>query len=144
MPYWRLFYHVVWATKGRQPFMEAKVEPFIHQTIRQRCDELGGHAFAVNGMPDHVHLVASIPPRLAVAQFVKVLKGSTSRYASLQYDMTFEWQAGYGVFSLSQRAVGQAIDYVTRQKEHHRAGSISSHLEHISDNDDGPRMVSNV
>jgi len=141
MPYWRLFYHVVWATHRRDPLLMGEVESFVHRILAVKCHELGGQAFAINGTADHVHLVGIVPPKLALAEFIGRLKGSSSRYTGLEFHLPFAWQEGYGVFTISERGLPRAIDYVRCQKEHHRAGTISARLERFSDADDGPLIA---
>jgi REP element-mobilizing transposase RayT len=144
MAYWRLFYHLVWATKGRAALLVPEIEDPLYRALIHKADELRGFVFAANGMPDHAHLVTSIPPSIAPSDFVKHLKGSSSRFVHLEFGVPFDWQAGYGLFTISERNLDQAIDYVRRQKEHHRLGTIVPRLERTSDKDDGPRIVSDT
>ena len=95
--------------------------------------------FAINGMPDHVHAVTSIPPSISVANFVKHIKGASSYAICAEYDMPFAWRRGYGVFSVSERNLRRAIEYVERQKEHHNNGTIIAALERIAEEDEGIR-----
>ena len=74
MPCWRLFYHLVWATKAREPLIDATTAPLIEKSLRHTCDELNIPLYALSLMPDHVHLALSIPPRLAIADFIGRLK----------------------------------------------------------------------
>ncbi len=70
MPYWQLFYHIVWATKNREPLLTPDVESIIHGYLRAKAIGLGAVVFALNGVLDHVHLAAAIPPAVAVARFI--------------------------------------------------------------------------
>ena len=141
MPYWRHFYHLVWATERRDPTITASIEPFVHRILAARCYELGGQAFAVNGTEDHVHVVAIIPPKIAVAEFVRRLKGGSSRFISLEFDTPFEWQEGYGSLTVGERNLQRAIEYVRRQKEHHLNASTIGPLERMSAGDEGPVIL---
>jgi len=92
-------------------------------------------------MRNHVHIVASVPPKLSVADFVRGIKGSSAHY--MNHDLAdtllhFGWQHGYGVFSLGRRQLDEAIAYVRRQKEHHRQGNVISSLEQDSHEDNSP------
>ena len=82
MPYWRLFYRLVWATKERRPLIDAVVATAVVRSLRATCDEPGVRVFAIGMMPDHVHVAVSIPPRLALADFVRRLKGASSYAAN--------------------------------------------------------------
>ncbi|NJN83794.1 MAG: hypothetical protein HC802_16980 [Caldilineaceae bacterium] len=70
MPYWQLFYHLVWATKNGQPLLTTDLAPAVHTDLRRRAHALGGLVFALNGLHDHVHMAVAIPPKIAVSTFV--------------------------------------------------------------------------
>ena len=100
MSYWQLFYHVVWATKGRAPLVTSEIESTVYDFIRGKANDLGGIVFAINGMPDHVHLVAAVPPRIALSDFIGQVKGVTSAKYNKRLGIgmpRLEWQAEYGV-----------------------------------------------
>ncbi len=137
MPYWRLFYHIVWTTRERHPWITANIEGFVYRVLTGKCEEKGGQVFAINGMPDHVHVVLSIPPSISIASFVKHIKGASSYAICAEFDMSFAWQRGYGVFSVSERTLKRAIEYVEQQKEHHRNGTTIASLERIAEDDKG-------
>lgn len=129
MPYWRLFYHLVWATKERTPFITPEIEAPLFRIIINRSDRLHAPILAVNGMPDHVHVVASVPPTIALSEYVQQLKGASSRFIGAELGEQFAWQKGYSIFSLSERSLSQAVAYVERQKERHRNGTVIARLE---------------
>ena len=135
MPYWQLYYHIVWATKNRQPFVTPDVENLIYGLIREKVVGLGGTFFAVNGMAEHVHLVASIPPKIAVSTFVGQVKGVTStRFNKLGNNTSsLFWQIEYAVFSFDAKRLPNVIAYVENQKRHHAEGSIIPILERLDD-----------
>jgi putative transposase len=76
-----------------------------------------------------VHLVVSIPPKLAIAEFARRIKGSSSHFMNQTYLEQFAWQREYGVFSLGGKQLSQAIAYVQNQKEHHATGKIMRAIE---------------
>jgi putative transposase len=87
-------------------------------------------------MPDHIHLIVSIPPKISIAEFVKNLKGGSSRHLNQTFvSQTFEWQREYGVFTLGGKQLDEAITYVTHQKQHHTDGSIVRSLEAVNERD---------
>ena len=138
MPYWELYYHVVWATHKREPLIDNGIEIAMYQYVRYKCKQLNGYLHAINGIEDHVHVIASIPPSVAISAFVGKLKGASSYFVSNEYRREFKWQAGYGVFSLSRRTLNDAMDYVAKQKIHHQNHTTIARLERIEDNDESP------
>ncbi|MCP4425079.1 MAG: IS200/IS605 family transposase [Chloroflexi bacterium] len=143
MPYYRLFYHIVWATKNREPLITPDVEPIIYNFLRTKAIGLGGTVFAINGMEEHVHMVASIPPKIAVATFVGQAKGVTSAKYNKQYRKrpSFYWQEEYSVFSFGGKRLPFVINYVERQKEHHAEQSIIPALERVSGESKRPLLL---
>ena len=141
MPYWRLFYHIVFATKNREPLITPDIEDELHGYLTGKATSLGAIVYAVNGTEDHVHIVASVPPKIALSNFVGQIKGATSHHINHlpgRDGPLFDWQRGYGVLSFGQKHLDWVADYVRRQKEHHRSGTTMALLERVEETDDGP------
>ena len=132
MPYWRLFYHVVWGTKNRLPLIESAWEEDLHGYIWGKATALECIPHAINGMSEHLHVVISIPPKLAVATLIGQLKGASSHHVNDNYaDGVFAWQAEYGVLSFSERSLSRVVDYVKNQKKHHAANTLNMSMENF-------------
>jgi len=73
------------------------------------------------GMPDHVHLYASLPSTITIADFVSVVKSNSSRWVheSLPKRPAFAWQEGYDGFSVSKSEEAKVISYIRNQEHHH-------------------------
>ncbi len=135
MTYWRLHYHIIWATLDRQPVLTAEREKVLYGVLYGKAKELGLKIHAAGNVNDHVHVVVSIPPRLSVADCVRHLKGA-SAYAINKMDERegqFKWQAGYGALSVSERNLERAVAYAANQKEHHREETMVAVYERIDD-----------
>ena len=137
MSYWRIFYHLVWATKQREPLLDDRCEAMVHGTILNKAKELGITIHAIGGVEDHVHLVSTIPPKLAVAEGVRQLKGASSHYVNHQCggEQKFAWQDGYGVLTLGERSMPDVVKYVKDQRQHHNTGTIIPILERTDENE---------
>lgn len=131
MPYCQLFYHLVWSTKNRRPLLTAEVEPIIYGFMRAKAVALDGTVFALNGTVDHVHMVVSIPPKIAVATFIGQVKGVASARYNKEHPAKgpFFWQSEYGVFTFDAKRLPNVMAYVERQKEHHSDGTTIPILE---------------
>ena len=138
MAHWRLFYHFVWGTKNREPLLRADLQDHVFPYLMSKGKDLGALMLALNGLEDHVHVVAAVPPRVAPAEFVKRLKGASSRFVTRQFDLPFGWQEGYGVYSVSEPDVRKVIDYVVAQREHHRNRTCAAVWERMTAEDDRP------
>jgi len=117
------------------------MEGGLFRIIGAKCGGQGGQVYAINGMPDHIHVITAAPPSMALSDFVKGLKGSSSRYIHTEFRIPFAWQTGYGIFSISQNNLGHAIRYVRGQKEHHRSGNLIAALERCTSENDGPQIM---
>ena len=135
MPYWQLFYHIVWSTAHREPWLTPEVEPTVYGFLRSKAVGLGGTVFALNGTTDHVHMVAAIPPAVAVARFIGQIKGvAAARFNKLQIkNAPLYWQGEYGVFSFDSKRLPDFVAYVERQKEHHGQGKVIPILERTAE-----------
>ena len=131
VPYYELYYHLVWATKMREPWITPKLMPDLHQYLRGKGIELGGIVHAVGGSEEHVHVAVSIPPRIAVATYVGQLKGASSHWVThvSPFRLPFAWQEGYGVFTFGKRALPQVVEYVLHQQDRHKTGQIIAEME---------------
>lgn len=131
MPYWQLFYHAIWSTRYREPLISADLEPFLHGLLRGKATGLGAEVFALNGMEDHVHLVISIPPKLAVAELIGKVKGASSARLnkSGRLNRPFYWQEEYAVLSFDAKRLPRYVAYVRNQKTHHARAELIPILE---------------
>lgn len=130
-PYAQLYIHIVWATWDRLPLLSGQREAVVYACIQAECEKVGAELIAIGGTEDHIHVVTRIPATLAVATLVKQIKGSSSNlvnHAGVSSD-AFKWQGAYGAFSVSKAAVSKVVEYVVRQKEHHREGSLHKSFE---------------
>lgn len=137
MPYWQLYYHIVWATHARQALLTGDIESFIYETIRNKAVGLKARVYAIGGIEDHLHLIVSIPPSLAIARFVGQVKGISSAVFNKQQTATFQlrWQDDYSVFSFSGKQLERVIQYVNSQKMHHADSTIIPLLERVDEYD---------
>jgi REP-associated tyrosine transposase len=132
MPYWRLFYHVVWSTKNRLDLIDPTWEKDLYGYIRGKATTWECIPHAIGGISDHIHVAISIPPKLAVATLIGKLKGASSHHVNRNYcDGSFMWQAEYGVFSVSEKALPSIVDYINNQKNHHADRTLNLALEDI-------------
>ncbi len=122
MPYWRLYYHIVWSTVKREPLITPHMETELYGYLIGKAAAQEAIVHAINGTADHVHVVASVPPKVALSTFVGQLKGSSSHHINHLpgAEGNFGWQDEYGIVSFGERALQQVIEYVQQQKERHK------------------------
>jgi len=88
-------------------------------------------ALVVGGVEDHVHILLSIPSTLSVAKALQLLKGNSSKWIhdTFKEHWDFEWQEGYGAFSIGVSGVDDTIKYIEGQREHHRTLTFREELK---------------
>ena len=135
MPYSKLYYHFIWSTKDRQPFIDAVIEPEIQRVIAAKVQDMEGFVYAIDGVEDHVHLAVSIPPKVAPAKFIGEVKGNSSHFVNhvLKPDFEFYWQEEYGVLSFGEKNLSAVIRYIQNQKQHHTDGTLIAEMERMDE-----------
>jgi putative transposase len=140
MPFWRLYYHAVWATKLREPLILDRMIVPITEAIAQTMRDRKVTVFAVGILPDHIHVLAQIPPSINVAEVIGRWKGASSHAANeacWQGTTRLSWQTGYGVLSVSQKGLEPVREYVLNQRERHAQSRLYGVMERC---EDGPEI----
>jgi REP element-mobilizing transposase RayT len=85
-------------------------------------------------MPDHIHLLVRLHPATSVSALVKDVKGASSHFVRsvLSPGAPFQWQTGYGAFSVGVRDIPRTRDYIQHQERHHRGGSVIAAMEALT------------
>jgi REP element-mobilizing transposase RayT len=136
VPFWRCYYHIIWTTKNREARITPQIEPVILKSIQEKAEELESPILAINTVPDHIHIAACIPPKLAIADCVKLTKGTSSRGVNSYFpdlETAFYWEQRYGVLTFGAKNSQFVVDYIRRQKEHHANSKLEAYLEQIDD-----------
>jgi putative transposase len=125
VPYWQAYYHVTWSTEKRRHLLTPEMGVRLFSVVRTVAHRHRAVLHAAGATPDHIHLVLSVPPTVAVAQLLGELKGATSHLANheLGFDGSFAWNPGYGLLTVSPRQLPRVIDYVQSQKANHAHGT---------------------
>lgn len=116
-----LHYHLVWSTKDRRPNIVADCMPRLHAWMGGNVRMQNGVALCVGGVADHVHVLVGLHATHCLADVVRVLKGESSQWVHRDLGVAdFEWQEGYGAFTVSPNQIEKVRYYVEHQAEHHR------------------------
>jgi len=120
--YSSLLVHVVFSTKGRARWIDANIRPDLFAYMGGIIRKIGGKARLINGVEDHVHMLISLPADVAVSECLRIVKANSSRWVHQKFPgrRRFEWQTGYGAFSVSSSNEKQVIKYIQDQERHHR------------------------
>jgi REP element-mobilizing transposase RayT len=118
----QIYIQYVFAVKGRQNMILPAFQDELYKYIAGIIDGKDQKSLAVNGMPDHVHVLVGLKPAMRIADLVRDIKNNSSNFINEKdfLKQKFNWQDGYGAFSYSESNFGNVIDYIKNQKEHHK------------------------
>ena len=119
--YDRIVLHAVWSTKYRMPLIDVGIETSLHAIMANEFSRYGSQVLEIGGSDDHVHVLFTLPRRVALSQIMATVKGISSKWLSRQGDayLGFAWQDGYSVFSVDYRDLRRIRHYVRNQRQHH-------------------------
>ena len=131
-----LRYHLVWCTKYRYQVLTGDIAIRARDLIREICASLEVKIMSGKVGKEHVHMYISIPPRLAVAKVVEMIKGRTSRKLQMEYMSLRKkywgqhlWARGYFVSSIGEVNDAMIRSYIEHQDEHHGNDEFTINVE---------------
>lgn len=127
----QLTYHIVFSTKYRQRSITEALRPRLYEYTGGIIRNLNGSLLGISGVEDHVHLLARLPPTHSVSEMIRDIKANSSKWANQQSSSQFEWQKGYGAFTVSYSQREMIGRYLQNQEEHHRRMSFEEKYEKI-------------
>ncbi len=121
--YTQILYHIVFATKGRRRVLDKPRRDDLFRYLWGVIKNHNCHLYRIGGVEDHVHILSSLHPTVALADFVKDLKVASSKWIKDERVFPeFEaWQEGYAALTCSWAERDGLIEYIKGQEEHHRA-----------------------
>ena len=120
--------HVVFSTKNRRNTLPAGMQQRLWSFLGGIARKNGFKAVAIGGTANHVHILLSLPATIALAKAVQLVKGGSSKWLNQEMTSRFEWQQGYGAFSVSISQQPQTVAYINSQAEHHRSRNFQDEL----------------
>jgi putative transposase len=119
-----LVVHLIFSTKLRQPLIAPDIRSDLFAYLGGIVRELRGTALIINGTSDHVHMLLRIHPADSIAEIARIVKANSSGWIRKRGHKDFGWQAGYGVFSVSESNIPAVTKYIATQEEHHQKQSF--------------------
>ncbi|MEZ4968640.1 MAG: IS200/IS605 family transposase [Flavobacteriaceae bacterium] len=112
---------IVFAVKGRESLIHSSWEEELYKYIAGIIANKEQKLLAINGMPDHVHILIGMRPSCCLSDLVREIKKASNGFIHQKKFVKgkFQWQEGYGAFSYSHSALDNVIGYIQNQKEHH-------------------------
>jgi putative transposase len=119
--YTQLYIHLVFAVKFRARLIDSSWKNELYKYLCGIATNNKHKVYAINGMPDHIHILISAKPHISLSELVKDLKSSSSKWINEKNlaKGKFLWQEGFGAFSYSQSSLSNVIAYIENQEAHH-------------------------
>lgn len=124
--YSQLYIQIVFAVKGRQNLISIKWKDELFKYITGIVTNENQKLIAINGMPDHIHILIGLKPNKALSDLVRDIKANSSRFINEKrlINGKFEWQTGFGAFTYGHSQLTNVINYIQNQEEHHKTKSF--------------------
>jgi len=122
---------MIFSTHNRQPAIADDIQPKLWAYIAGIGRKLGMIVYEVGGAADHSHLLVDLPPTMSMSGAAQKVKANSSRWMHENGAKEFEWQRGYGGFSVSASATEEVRKYIRTQPEHHAKHSFDDELKSL-------------
>ncbi|MBK7882943.1 MAG: IS200/IS605 family transposase [Chitinophagaceae bacterium] len=122
MPFVKLWVHLVWATKNRQPLLTKNIRQQVFNHICENAQAKNIYIDFINGHVDHIHCLVSLNQEQNIAQIMHLIKGESSFWINKNNlcRQKFEWQDEYFAVSVSESGVDKVRAYIKNQEAHHQ------------------------
>jgi len=124
----QIYIQAVFAVENRQSLIEEEFKEDLFRYITGIVRNQGQKLIAINGMPDHVHILIGLKPAVALADLVREIKADSTNFINERKLVHghFNWQEGYGAFSYGQSQLNTIIRYIQNQEAHHQKQSFKN------------------
>ena len=119
--YSQIYIHVVFAVKGRENLIQKQWKDELYKYVCGIVNAKNQKVYAINGMPDHIHLLLSIKPDISLSDLMRDIKTNSTKWINTRNWVRgkFQWQEGFGAFSCSKSQLDNVIAYINNQEQHH-------------------------
>jgi REP element-mobilizing transposase RayT len=114
------YFHLVFSTKDRLPLIAVEWRERLHAYLGGIVKGMDAVPLAVGGVADHIHALVSLKSKHRLDYFLRDLKVDSSSFIHRDLLKKFEWQKGYGAFSVNPSNIDHVKNYVLNQERHHR------------------------
>lgn len=138
MSYTRLLYHIVFHTKHSRDTIPEAHEKELYAYMMGIVNNNKSKLYRIGGIENHVHLLVSLHPTIALSDFMRELKEHSSKWLKQNPNFPdFEgWGVGYGAFTYSVNEKETIINYIKNQREHHKKVKFEDeYRQFLIDND---------
>ncbi len=129
-----IWLHAIWSTKNRNKVLGKSFRFKLFKHVKEYAIKNGIQLDIINGVEDHVHCLFRLKPSQSPAEVIKLIKGESSFWINknVVLEDKFEWQVGYGIFSVDRSDVMKIRKYIYNKEEHHRGMDYGQELKILS------------
>jgi len=119
--YTQIYIHIVFAVQGRQTLIKKDQKEELHKYITGIIRNKNQKLYAIDSMPDHIHIFMSMKPNISVSDLVRDIKNNSSTFINVKKWVRgkFNWQEGFGAFSYGHSQIDAVVKYIHDQEKHH-------------------------
>jgi putative transposase len=135
MPYVRVWFHLVWSTKNREPVLTRELRSAVFDHIMMQTEQKNISLDTIGGYLEHVHALISLGSEQTIAKIAQLLKGESSHWLNKSglLQGRFEWQEEYFAVSVGESSLQAVRQYIQTQQEHHRTRSFAEEYKELLD-----------
>jgi REP element-mobilizing transposase RayT len=131
----KVLVHIVYSTSGRRPWLkdeEIRRQLYAYKATILR-DNVDTPALIIGGVEDHIHALCLLSRNFAIKKVIEEAKTETTKWLKKQGPQyaDFHWQAGYGIFSVSESKADDVKQYIANQVEHHKKKSFQDEFREL-------------
>lgn len=128
--YRQILYHIVFRTKKNERTLYIRQQNELYCYIMGILKNKNCHLYRINGTDDHIHMLISLHPSVALADLMRDLKTSTSIWLKQHkhFQQFTGWADGYAALTYSNNEKDAIINYIKNQPEHHKDISFKEEL----------------
>jgi putative transposase len=134
----QIYVHFVIIVQNKECLIREKEQNEIFPFVSNLVIDLGHKPIAVNGMPEHVHILIGFNPDKSPSETIRAIKNATREFINSKklFPVHFRWQSGFGAFSYSKSQLGKATAYIKNQQDFHKSQTVrDEYLEMLQKNE---------
>lgn len=120
--YTKIYIHLVFSVKRRKNLIHPEWQDELYKYICGIALAKNQKILAIGGVADHIHILASMSPTIALSDLVRDIKSNSSKWINEKKfnKEKFQWQNGFGAFSFTHGDLNKVINYINNQEKHHQ------------------------
>ncbi len=121
-------YHFVFCTYLRKKVINIEHERELYKFIYEFSEKRGIKIRRIGEMPDHVHILCDVPPKMSVSEYAKLIKAESSKFLHVNNNFPYweKWAEGYAAVSVEASLRQVRVEYIKNQKQHHARQSFET------------------